>query len=132
MEDVARFVIRPPLRCAEPLADSAFAVCGKAARWQRSPRGELAALFFCDEHRGELDVPISDGARFLRVSLVAELLYTATHPTRGMAQGEALRRLEWAVEESGGIVNLQAAHSVIGCWAPAGARHAHPPVGDRA
>jgi hypothetical protein len=90
--------------------------------------------YYCDRHRRPTDEPIAAEPLIRRVSVTLEVLFAAVNWLPGPGpQLEALARLETAVEEAGGVINLHAVNSVMGrCAGLAVARQADrgpgPPV----
>lgn len=124
MGDVAQFTILPPLRCYQQLPDSEPGICGEPACQQRVTAGGLQIGFYCAKHTRPGDTPIATTVTFRRVSVALEIVFAGTSPIPALAQAEALRRVELAVEQAGGLLNLSAVTSAIG-------RYTVPPAPER-
>ena len=118
MPEGARFLIRPPFRCFQPLESSPGRVCGERAEWASPLDAPARRGFFCAAHAMRGDTKITNDLPFRRVSITLEVLFTGTSFEEHAATMEALSRVELAVERIGGLVNLHACHSEIGRWRP--------------
>jgi hypothetical protein len=116
--DVHQFTTRPPLRCCQQLPDSEPGICGGFASLQRVNSSNLQIGFYCAEHGQDGDTPIAAVVTFRRVAVTLEVFFAGTSPIPALAQAEALRRLEDAVERAGGLLNLSAVTSVVGRYTP--------------
>lgn len=119
MADVPQFHMRPPLRCFARLENSPGTICAAAAAWERPASSASPGGFFCDAHRGPGDTNIPDAALFRRVGITLEVWFAGVSFTAGLAQAEALSRVERAIEDVGGLVNLVACRSEVGRLRPA-------------
>ena len=124
MGEHAKFYVRPRLRCCQPKFDPARVICGEPARWRRPAPAGTVDCYFCPEHAAHGDVPIAGVTLFRRVQIVAEVTFAGVSAMPALARAEALARLERAVEEAGGMLNLHAMTDVIGSHEPETPRQA--------
>lgn len=117
MADLPTFVALGALRCfARGEMPDAWA-CGRRAGWVRYAGRATTQEFYCHLHFTEGDVPIAGLQLVRRVNITAQIIFCGTSFQAPLAQAEAIRQLEAAVERAGGVINLHAVTSQIGRWA---------------
>jgi hypothetical protein len=114
MADAPQFSIVPPLRCCEVVNSPYPEFCGELAVVRRPGSTYWFDEFFCRAHSTPADVPIADNQAFRRVHLVVDVYFAACSVSPAVAQTEAVGRLELAVRDAGGLVNVQAVRSTVG------------------
>lgn len=118
MNSIADVRVMPPLRCSALTQNPARPFCGELARWMRhfeDPEGER---FFCHEHRLPTDTVITGNVIFRRLTLHVDVLLSGVTPLDSLAKGEAFGRLEAAVAELGGLINLHSISSEVCRYGP--------------
>lgn len=125
MSDVARFSFVPPLRCFHAEWNRAAHVCGAPARWTRVSGDTQPGPFFCDEHRGPKDTPIEGALLVRRVTLTLDVSFAGASAMPAIARADALARLERAIADIGGVINLHQVYDVVGRYEPPPARRKH-------
>lgn len=114
MSDVPRFQVRPSLRCYCQVKDSEVRVCGRLATWERAAAAGQLSTFYCDEHHEPTDRPVRGDLVIRAVEVRADVTFVATAQQPNMALTEAVARLELAVREVGGVLQVLGAHTEIG------------------
>ncbi len=121
MPDMPTFDAVGRLRCfhREDLGDRR--PCGRPARFVRFANRATTPEYFCDRHHAATDQMVTGEQLVRRVSVTACVLFCGTSFQPTLAQAEALRQFEEAVEHAGGLVSLDTVSSQIGRWrVPAG------------
>ena len=103
----------PPIRCYAQLGSSRYAICGELARWRRPGVHWFDDRFFCDEHREPSDVAIAGELAVRRVRVEVEVFLAGASRDAPFAQSEALARLKAAVEQVGGVIDVQRVRSAF-------------------
>jgi hypothetical protein len=105
--------IVPPLRCYFRPELLGAPICGHFAHWMRPGNHWFDPEYFCDEHRGPIDVLAPAEHVFRRVRLELHVLLSAAALNVTPAHTEALARLEAAVRAAGGVLDVQGVRSMV-------------------
>lgn len=126
MSDIARFTVCPPLRCGEATSNPTRPLCGAVAYWEAPPPPGALPVFHCAAHRIPTDRLIGPAVILRRVLILADIQFAGVRHVSSTARAEALARLEDAVIQAGGLLNLVEITDVVGRYEPPA-----PPPKDR-
>jgi hypothetical protein len=96
----------PPLRCYERITSSPLHVCGRIAAWKRPGAPLFGEAFFCDHHAQAGDVPIGGEQLARRVRIRLDVLLSGAAQLAPLCHTEAAARLEAAVIDIGGLLDV--------------------------
>lgn len=102
------------MRCHFQTQGSPRFFCGELASWMRAGSLSFSPGYFCNAHHSIDDVAIPAEKMFRRVSMTVEILFASVSLVPAEAHAEVLARLELAVEQAGGVLNLHTVTSAIG------------------
>ena len=111
---VPAFGVTPPPRCFTTLEGSPPRKCGELATRHRVGNSWFGDSFHCDDHAEQSDVDISDEFVIRLVRVTCDVLLAGVDEHQGIAQAEAVDRLERAVVAAGGVLDVKIATSSIG------------------
>jgi hypothetical protein len=118
LRNLPQMTFSPPARCFYRREDAGGTVCGELAAWVRPGLEWFRTLYFCDEHREPIDLEIPPVHAIRRVRINAILLFSAASLNQAIAHTEALARLEAAVHQAGGLLDVEDVASTWGKSSP--------------
>ena len=114
MSKLPIFYPAPILRCFCQLDPYTLEVCGRPAVAVRQGPAPRLAEFVCARHARPADLPLAANEVFRRVRLSLTVDFAAVSWPPAAAHAEAVDRLNRAVLDAGGLVNLVGVTSAVG------------------
>jgi hypothetical protein len=105
--------IAPPVRCFYRGNHGCGSVCGQLATHARPGRDWFGTEYFCEQHSVPGDAPIQPEHVFRRVRIFCDVLFAGVSTAAPMSHAEAVGRLEAAVREAGGALDVHEVRSHI-------------------
>jgi hypothetical protein len=103
---LASFAICPPIRCCAAQLDRPSQVCGARAYWQTPRRPGELPVYRCHVHREPGDLALGRVLIYRQISLAARVIFAGASQVRSLAREEAVARLDDAVSQAGGLLQL--------------------------
>lgn len=113
MSTVPAVAIAPPPRCFSRGIDRCGPVCGELATHMRRGRDWFSTEYVCDRHSAPGDEPIPAERVFRRVRVWADIYFAGALTSAPMSHTEAVARLELAVRQAGGALDVTDVRSDI-------------------
>lgn len=114
MADTQVFYVRPIIRCFGKSNTPTPTICGEPATWERPGAAGHPPEFYCDDCRHPDDQPLRGDSPFRRVGIFVEVLFAAASNDTAIAHTEVANRLDQAVREIGGVLDIRGVASAIG------------------
>src|SRR5262249_19655235 len=114
VSDLCRFTVIPPLRCCARVPHDVNPVCGRPAHWQTRPAPGSLPSYLCAVHRAPDDPLIARVVIVRRIALPAVVYFAGAGWNAGVMRADAAARLEQAVRDAGGLLDLMDATDVLG------------------
>jgi|SRR4051812_16391174 hypothetical protein len=118
MSTVPHVAIAPPPRCFSRGIDRCGPVCGRLATHVRKGRDWFSIEYFCAEHAAPGDEEIPLEHVFRRVQVFCDVFFAGVTTSAPMSHTEAVARLEKAIRDAGGAVDVLQVRSHVVCSTP--------------
>jgi hypothetical protein len=113
MSTVPHVAIAPPPRCFYRGIDRCGPVCGRLATHMRRGRDWFSTEYVCELHVAPGDVEIPAERVFRRVRVWADIYFAGALQSAPMSHTECVARLETAVRDIGGALEVNDVRSDI-------------------
>jgi hypothetical protein len=125
---VPAFGITPSPRCFTIVEGPPRRKCGEHATRRRAGNQWFADTFHCTQHAEPTDLELAGECIVRRVRVTCDVLLAGVDERQGIAQTEAVARVEAAIAAAGGVLDVKMVTSQIGRYPASGGAQGVPTV----